>query len=911
MLKKILFLILFLFLFTTKAYAASPTTTYALSGSLTATNSSGISFFTLSGSTDTITGSNEAIGSITYSGGSFSNNIVIETGAGSTSPCPSGYTQSGTSCVANLSSGTANWTVTPAPDTGLSTNTVNAVANNNSSCADAISGQEISYTSNANVPNGQYTFETTFNSGSSGTLSINLSVDDYATVYLNGQVIGQTDTGGQPTSCSDWNGDGVTDDFTYSGSVVQGSNTLQIVDTNDDGNASYENGGGPANPMGITANVQVTSSSSPSCPSGTTLVNGECVSGYVLSGSGDTISYNGNSITYDSSTNTFSGSIPLSLTETLTEPATCSNGSASTSGSCSGGAYLTCAESGYTLSGSTCSETVSGSFTLSGSSSNIDISSGNSSGSISMTQTEECPTGYTLSSGSCVANTNAGATSTFACTDGTGTNYQNCDSGSLLPSGSAYLCPLGQTQCNENTSTPQCPSGTTYQSGECIWQTTASLSSSNWTSQSISSPNIPVTSAGVTLTFNVQNTGGVSGYDLRTDTSDDSSGYIWWTSISNRCNDFMNQYDGCGGSSYLPSENNTVDNIYTVKIFPTSQYLYINGTQIASANVSMSNINITGIESKGSSAWYNIEMSVPASACPSGTTLINGECVSYSCPLNGTPQGSAPGQNYTCVEPSGSSNYYCSPNLCYNDSTNTPVSTTETMPAPQTNNGTVTSSGCSGSIYIFPGQALQCTRDFALGENCCSRSKFLLGGRSCSSNSQILAEAIIYDNQYSPPVPVYSGSGDPNTAPITSCSASSIANGCGQQGEAIYLGDYCSLKLPIVGTCLAQTYVFCKFQGLLATIIQAQGRAQLAGGQNAVSWGSAHSPNCSGFTPTQFQELNFANMNLSEYIAVIKNQVSNTLTTSVIQQQIANTTNSIGNEINQLETGGALSGTTP
>jgi conjugal transfer mating pair stabilization protein TraN len=233
------------------------------------------------------------------------------------------------------------------------------------------------------------------------------------------------------------------------------------------------------------------------------------------------------------------------------------------------------------------------------------------------------------------------------------------------------------------------------------------------------------------------------------------------------------------------------------------------------------------------------------------------------------------------------------------------------MPAPQTNNGNVTSTGCSGSIYIFPGQALQCTRNYAEGKNCCSRGKFLLGGDSCSSSSQILAKAIIYDNQYSPTVPVYSGSGDMNTAPITSCSQSAIANGCGQQGEAIYLGDYCSLKLPLVGTCLAKTYVFCKFQGLLATIIQAQGRAQLAGGQNPMSWGSVQSPNCSGFTPTQFQELNFSNMNLSEYIAVIKNQVSNTLTTPAIDNQIQQTTKSIGNEINQLETGGALTGTTP
>ena len=907
MLKKILFLILFLFLFTTKAYAASPTTTYALSGSLTATNSSGISFFTLSGSTDTITGSNEAIGSITYSGGSFSNNIVIETGAGSTSPCPSGYTQSGTSCVANLSSGTANWTVTPAPDTGLSTNTVNAVANNNSSCADAISGQEISYTSNANVPNGQYTFETTFNSGSSGTLSINLSVDDYATVYLNGQVIGQTDTGGQPTSCSDWNGDGVTDDFTYSGSVVQGSNTLQIVDTNDDGNASYENGGGPANPMGITANVQVTSSSSPSCPSGTTLVNGECVSGYVLSGSGDTISYNGNSITYDSSTNTFSGSIPLSLTETLTEPATCSNGSASTSGSCSGGAYLTCATSGYTLSGSTCSETVSGSFTLSGSSSNIDISGGNSSGSISMTQTEECPTGYTLSSGSCVANTDAGATSTFVCTDGT--NYQNCDSGSLLPSGSAYLCPLGQTQCNENTSTPQCPSGYTWNGSSCV--STASTSCpSGYTWNGSTCINIWANWVQITNTNNPNISYNISASGAGCSSSGSTSvsngmlkelNITCWASGSQHPTVFWRSSSSTSSSFVMCDDNN----VYVKDI---NGNLYVAGT-------GMSGIapGVGGYEGIGWNCSNTVSpnYTTTSATCPSSTTLINGECVSYSCPLSGTPQGSAPGQNYTCVEPSGSSNYYCSPNLCYNDTTNTPVSTPETMPAPQTNNGKVTSSGCSGSIYIFPGQALQCTRDFVLGENCCSRGKFLLGGRSCSSNSQILAEAIIYDKQYSPPVPVYSGSGDMNTAPITSCSESSIATGCGQQGEAIYLGDYCSLKLPVIGTCLAQTYVFCKFQGLLATIIQAQGRAQLAGGPDAVSWGSVSSPNCTGFTPTQFQELNFADMNLSQYIAVIKNQVGNTLTTSVIQQQITNTTNSIGNEINQLETGGALTGTTP
>ncbi len=757
MLKKSLFLILFLLLFsfTSKAYAVSPTTTYALSGSLTATTSSGIQFFTLSGSTDEITGSNEASGSITYSSGAFSGSITI------------------------------------------------------------------------------------------------------------------ANTGGSIT----------------------------------------------------------------------------------LSGSGDTISYNGSSITYDSSTDTFSGSISLSLSENLTTPATCSDGSTPTSGSCPSGTYLTC-PSGYTLSGDTCSETVSGSFTLSGSGSNIDISGGSSTGSISMTQTEVCPTGYTLSSGSCVSNTDAGTTSTYVCTDGT--NYQNCDAGgSILPSGSAYLCPLGQTQCNENTSTPSfyCSSGGSITGGAQSqivapaddyygYNVNFPDTNADWIYDTVYNAALQPSGAMVSLskTFNVSSNTSATIY-----TNFDDIGWVYlngqyigydgnyWhntasfpvslqagnntltlvienldppnpnpstvvASVIASDGTVLVDTNGSGWiTAYCPNNDTSNNALFCASLTFSGEYCYVNSSSCPNGYISNSSQCVNTV----------------SLSCPTGTTLVNNECVSYSCPLNGTPQGSAPGQNYTCVEPSGSSNYYCSPNICYNNTTNTPVSTTETMPAPQTNNGTVTSSGCQGSIYIFPGQALQCTRDFVLGENCCSRSKFLLGGRSCSSNSQIIAKAIIYDNQYSPPVPIYSGSGDMNTAPITSCSQSEAATGCGQQGEAIYLGDYCSLKLPIVGTCLADTYVFCKFQGLLATIIQAQGRAQLAGGPNAVSWGSVQSPNCTGFTPTQFQELNFANMNLSEYIAVIKNQVSNTLTTSAIDNQIQQTTQSIGNEINQLETGGALTGTTP
>ncbi|MHB1696645.1 MAG: hypothetical protein ACYCSQ_00840 [bacterium] len=186
------------------------------------------------------------------------------------------------------------------------------------------------------------------------------------------------------------------------------------------------------------------------------------INGTTLSGSGDTI----NGITYDSSSNSFLGSIPLSLSQTLTQSATCSDGSTPSAGSCSNGAYLTCL-SGYSLSGSTCSETVSGSFTLLGSGSNINISGGNSSGFITMTQTQDCPTGYTLSSGTCVATAQAGTTSAFECTDN-GSEYQGCVSGSMSPSGaSAELCPYSQTACTQSTATPSCPSGYTWNGTTC------------------------------------------------------------------------------------------------------------------------------------------------------------------------------------------------------------------------------------------------------------------------------------------------------------------------------------------------------------------------------------------------------------------------------------------------------------
>lgn len=78
------------------------------------------------------------------------------------------------------------------------------------------------------------------------------------------------------------------------------------------------------------------------------------------------------------------------------------------------------------------------------------------------------------------------------------------------------------------------------------------------------------------------------------------------------------------------------------------------------------------------------------------------------------------------------------------------------------------------------------------------------------------------------------------------------------------IGSYCSLKIPIIGTCIENTQSYCCFNSLLALILNQQGRPQIGKG-----WGSAQSPDCSGFSVAQLQGLNFSAMDLSQFAAQI------------------------------------------
>ncbi len=112
------------------------------------------------------------------------------------------------------------------------------------------------------------------------------------------------------------------------------------------------------------------------------------------------------------------------------------------------------------------------------------------------------------------------------------------------------------------------------------------------------------------------------------------------------------------------------------------------------------------------------------------------------------------------------------------------------------------------------------------------------------------------------------------------------------QNLCTYVGTYCSqsLNLLVGSICMENTQTYCCYNSLLAKIIEEQGRAQIGKG-----YGSVQSPDCSGLTTAQFQQIDFTKIDLSQFTAQIMasvvgpNNSGNTQNASgVIQQKILN-----------------------
>jgi len=110
-----------------------------------------------------------------------------------------------------------------------------------------------------------------------------------------------------------------------------------------------------------------------------------------------------------------------------------------------------------------------------------------------------------------------------------------------------------------------------------------------------------------------------------------------------------------------------------------------------------------------------------------------------------------------------------------------------------------------------------------------------------------------------------------------------FGNGCDQgdiqtgmqaaSKDCHYIGDYCEKRWPLVG-CVQKAKGYCCFNTKMARIIHEQGRPQLVSFGADGGWGSPSAPNCRGFTPDEFQYLDFSRIDLSEYFGDIQQDLS-------------------------------------
>lgn len=104
-----------------------------------------------------------------------------------------------------------------------------------------------------------------------------------------------------------------------------------------------------------------------------------------------------------------------------------------------------------------------------------------------------------------------------------------------------------------------------------------------------------------------------------------------------------------------------------------------------------------------------------------------------------------------------------------------------------------------------------------------------------------------------------------------------------------YVGDYCEKKWPLFG-CVQQAKGYCCFNSMMARIIHEQGRPQLTTFGADGAWGSPSAPNCRGFVPGEFESLDFAKIDMSEYFNVLQKDMAT---------KIQNAQDAINNTIQQ------------
>ncbi|MDD2878678.1 MAG: conjugal transfer protein TraN [Acidiphilium sp.] len=124
---------------------------------------------------------------------------------------------------------------------------------------------------------------------------------------------------------------------------------------------------------------------------------------------------------------------------------------------------------------------------------------------------------------------------------------------------------------------------------------------------------------------------------------------------------------------------------------------------------------------------------------------------------------------------------------------------------------------------------------------------------------------------------------------ITACTNEEFQLGYYRKSnDCTAVGSYCSASVPVLG-CVTTKYVWCCYQNPLSNIIASQIRLNqpaIAGG-----YGSAKNPTCGGFTPAQLAAVDWSQINLSQWLAMLEQgglfQGTNAAAASVFTPNVA------------------------
>ena len=306
--------------------------------------------------------------------------------------------------------------------------------------------------------------------------------------------------------------------------------------------------------------------------------------------------------------------------------------------------------------------------------------------------------------------------------------------------------------------------------------------------------------------------------------------------------------------------------------------------------------------------------------CNPGYVIENGQCVKstqsstqYSCSV-GTVSGSQcvwnTQENYcpigvsqACLNNNGGSS--CSPNKCIDIGVNKPVDEGNIDGSMLVDDGKKNEEGvCMDQLFIFSGRAQDCKLagiDTAY-KNCCkNEGKVFTDSAGAMGNISTAASTVskLYtaaQEAYTYYTVAMQATGDAavassmaaqgfSQAMVAAFNPATIAiavvmyfameylmKACDQtsmetamaagSGYCHEVGTYCKKKIPLLG-CVQKATGYCCFNSKLARIIHEQGRPQL---KNFNGWGDAGSPSCRGFSPDEFQAIDFSKIDLSEYV---------------------------------------------